>query len=160
MGSCKGGNVTSAGWQVTLCYPVWCVSSRSGVATLRTAIHLSLTYLFTCRHIRYESRHNYYCCYTRLTESYRDNLTYLLTPRAELERTQLGVEWEPRDVDLAGAHEEAGRHPEAVTGRRYHHVGRVRAVDVLVGTDHTPVCRVTRSPVFYGRSHISAPVSR
>ena len=28
----KGGNVTSVGWQVTLCDPVWHVSSRSGVA--------------------------------------------------------------------------------------------------------------------------------
>jgi len=27
----KGGNVTSAGWQVTLCDPIWHVSSRSGV---------------------------------------------------------------------------------------------------------------------------------
>ena len=41
----KGGNVTSAGWQVTLCDPMWHVSSRSGVATLRTATHLLLTYL-------------------------------------------------------------------------------------------------------------------
>ena len=41
----KGGNVASAGWQVTLCDPMWHVSSRSGVATLRTAIHLLLTYL-------------------------------------------------------------------------------------------------------------------
>ena len=40
---CKGGNVTSAGWQVTLCDPMWHVSSRSGVATLRTAVHLLLT---------------------------------------------------------------------------------------------------------------------
>ena len=40
----KGGNVISAGWQVTLCDPMWHVSSRSGVATLRTAIHLLLTY--------------------------------------------------------------------------------------------------------------------
>ena len=38
----KGGNVTSAGWQVTLCDPMWHASSRSGVATLRTAIHLLL----------------------------------------------------------------------------------------------------------------------
>ena len=37
-------HVTSAGWQVTLCDLMWHVSSRSGVATLRTAIHL----LFTC----------------------------------------------------------------------------------------------------------------
>jgi len=28
----KGGNVTSVGWQVTLCDPIWPVSSRSGVA--------------------------------------------------------------------------------------------------------------------------------
>jgi len=41
----KGGNVTSAGWRVTLCDPVRHVSSRSGVATLRTAIHLLLTQL-------------------------------------------------------------------------------------------------------------------
>ena len=41
----QGGNVTSAGWQVTLCYPMWHVSSRSGVATLRTAVHLLLSAL-------------------------------------------------------------------------------------------------------------------
>ena len=40
-----GRNVTSAGWQVTLCDPMWHMSSRSGVATLRTAINLLLTYL-------------------------------------------------------------------------------------------------------------------
>ena len=28
----KGGNVTSAGWQVILCDPIWHVSSRSGEA--------------------------------------------------------------------------------------------------------------------------------
>jgi len=44
-GTGKGGNVTSAGWQVTLCDPIWHVSSHSSVATLRTAIHLLLTYL-------------------------------------------------------------------------------------------------------------------
>jgi len=43
----NGGNVTSAGWLVTLCDPMWHVSSRSGVATLRTAIHLLFTYLLT-----------------------------------------------------------------------------------------------------------------
>ena len=40
----KGGNITSVVWQVTLCNPIWHVSSRSGVATLRTA-NLLLTYL-------------------------------------------------------------------------------------------------------------------
>jgi len=44
----KGKNVTSAGWQVTPCDPMWRVSSRSGVATLRTAIHLLLTYEQLC----------------------------------------------------------------------------------------------------------------
>ena len=29
----KGWNVTSAGWQVTLCDPIWHVNSSSGVAT-------------------------------------------------------------------------------------------------------------------------------
>jgi len=32
----KGGNVTFAGWQVTLCDPMWSVSSRSGEAGLLT----------------------------------------------------------------------------------------------------------------------------
>jgi len=47
----KGGNVTSAGWQVTLCDPIRHVSSRSGVATMRTAIHLLLTYLLSCNEL-------------------------------------------------------------------------------------------------------------
>jgi len=42
-----GGNVTSVGWQVTLCDPMWHASSRSGVATLRTAIHLLLYFTVT-----------------------------------------------------------------------------------------------------------------
>jgi len=31
----KGGNVNSAGWQVTLCDPIWHVSSRSGEASCK-----------------------------------------------------------------------------------------------------------------------------
>jgi len=31
--NCKGGNDISAGWQVTLCYPIWHASSRSGEAS-------------------------------------------------------------------------------------------------------------------------------
>jgi len=46
----NGGNVTSAGWQETLCDPMWHVSSRSGVAILQTAIHLLLTYSLTYTH--------------------------------------------------------------------------------------------------------------
>jgi len=43
----NGGNVTSSGWQVTLCDPIWHVSSRSGaVLVAQTAIHfLTLPYL-------------------------------------------------------------------------------------------------------------------
>jgi len=38
----KGGNVTSAGWQVTLCDPIWHVSSRSGaVLVAPTAVRFS-----------------------------------------------------------------------------------------------------------------------
>ena len=43
----KAGMSPLPGWQVTLCDPMWHMSSRSGVATLRTAIHLLLTYLLT-----------------------------------------------------------------------------------------------------------------
>jgi len=49
------GNVTSAGWQVTLCDPIWHVSSRSGEADyLRTAIpvYFTLLLLLTVRLIK------------------------------------------------------------------------------------------------------------
>ena len=39
----KGRNITSVGWQVTLRDPIWRVSSRSRVVTLRTAIPSLLT---------------------------------------------------------------------------------------------------------------------
>ena len=42
----------SAGWQVTLGDPMWHVSSRSGVATLRTAIHFLLTYLLSLASVK------------------------------------------------------------------------------------------------------------
>jgi len=47
----KSGNVTSDGWQVTLCDPIWHVSSRSGVAMLHCELlyrTLHLTYT-SCR---------------------------------------------------------------------------------------------------------------
>ena len=46
----KGGNVTSAGWQVTLCDPIWHVSSCSGaVLVAQTAIpFITLPYLSQC----------------------------------------------------------------------------------------------------------------
>ena len=44
----KGGNVTSAGWQVTLCDPIWYVSSRSALASLPASCYtLTLLLLFT-----------------------------------------------------------------------------------------------------------------
>jgi len=46
IGCGKGGNVISAGWPVTLCDPIWHVSSHSGEACLLTAIlRLLLLYL-------------------------------------------------------------------------------------------------------------------
>ena len=43
----RAGMSPLPGGRLTLCDPMWHVSSRSGVATLRTAIHLLLTYLLT-----------------------------------------------------------------------------------------------------------------
>jgi len=40
----KGGNVTSAGWQVTLCDPIWHMSSRSGEAVCELLYFLPLPF--------------------------------------------------------------------------------------------------------------------
>ena len=42
----KGGKVTSAGWQVTLCDLIWHVISRSGVVTSITNCYIRFTLLF------------------------------------------------------------------------------------------------------------------
>jgi len=42
----KGGNVTSVGWQVTLCDPIWHVSSRSGEAVCEL-LYTSYLYFLT-----------------------------------------------------------------------------------------------------------------
>jgi len=65
----KGGNVTSAGWQVTLCDPMWHVSTRSSVATLRTAIHLLLTYLLA---LVGQDVHDLFCLVVRRTAGHSD----------------------------------------------------------------------------------------
>jgi len=39
-----GGNVTSAGWQVTLCDPVWHVSARRGKASCKLLFSVYSTY--------------------------------------------------------------------------------------------------------------------
>jgi len=76
----KGGNVTSAGWQVTLCDPMWRVSSRSGVATLRTAIHLLLTYLLK-RHFDRSIRLRAAPCRDRRTDKRTHTQTHATTER-------------------------------------------------------------------------------
>jgi len=40
----KGGNVTSAGWQVTLCDPIWHMSSRSGETVCELLYFLPLPF--------------------------------------------------------------------------------------------------------------------
>ena len=54
MDNWNGWNVTSAGWQVTLCDPIWHVSSSSGVATsvseLLYPCYFTLLY-FNCYYI-------------------------------------------------------------------------------------------------------------
>ena len=48
VGWVKGGNITSARWQVTLCDLMWHLSSHSGEACLQTAIlHLLLLYCYS-----------------------------------------------------------------------------------------------------------------
>jgi len=41
----KGGKVTSAGWQITLCDLIWRVISRSGVVISITNCYIRLTYI-------------------------------------------------------------------------------------------------------------------
>jgi len=43
----KGGKVTSVGWQVTLCDPIWHVSSRSGEAGLTANCYIRILYYTT-----------------------------------------------------------------------------------------------------------------
>jgi len=43
----KGGNVTSVGWQVTQCDPMWHVSSRSGVADQTANCYIRILHLIT-----------------------------------------------------------------------------------------------------------------
>ena len=54
------GNVTSAGWQVTLCDPMWHVSTRSGVATL--LVTYLLTYLRARKGQESQNYLNHGCC--------------------------------------------------------------------------------------------------
>jgi len=57
----KGGNVTSAGWQVILCDPIWHVSSHSGaVLVAQTAVHF-FTFTFTLNY----HRQTVYCLATQ-----------------------------------------------------------------------------------------------
>ena len=42
----KGRNVTSAGWQVTLCDPIWPVSSHSSKGGLFTKGYFAFTYFY------------------------------------------------------------------------------------------------------------------
>jgi len=42
----KGGKVTSAGWQVTLCDPIWHMISHSGVVISITNCYISVTLLY------------------------------------------------------------------------------------------------------------------
>jgi len=47
----KGGNVSYAGWQITLCDPIWHVSFRIAVRHLQTAIPSYFTLLYFIREI-------------------------------------------------------------------------------------------------------------
>ena len=47
----KGGKVTSAGWQVTLCDPIWHVISRSGVVISITNFYIRV-YFYRARQLK------------------------------------------------------------------------------------------------------------
>jgi len=56
----KGGKVTSAGWQVTLCDLIWHVISRSGVVISITNCYIWLTYLLAYKTDREtQEKHNF-----------------------------------------------------------------------------------------------------
>jgi len=56
----KGWNATSAGWQVTLCDPIWHVSSSSGVATSVSELPYPCYFTFTLhQRQKYCTRNNY-----------------------------------------------------------------------------------------------------
>jgi len=57
----KGGKVTSAGWQVTLCDLIWHVISRSGVVISITNCYIRFTLLY----FTFNNTHTRHC--------YRDN---------------------------------------------------------------------------------------
>ena len=60
----KGGKVTSAGWQVTLCDLIWHVISRSGVVISMT-VHF--TFYFTDRQLQTVSKNKWTCEQTTAT---------------------------------------------------------------------------------------------
>jgi len=72
-GWAKGGNVTSAGWWVTLCDPIWHVSSRSGEACCKLlssaliALHSDRTWVSgwrtSCPTLDWRLTSDHYCHY-------------------------------------------------------------------------------------------------
>ena len=59
--------------------------------------------------------------------------TSVICPRAKFHGAFLVIKRKPGDVDFAGAEEESGWNPQTVAVGRHHNIGRVRAVDVLIG---------------------------
>ena len=71
---CKGGNVTSAGWQVTLCDPIWHVSSRSGDGRLACKlIYPSLLFLLLSSPVNQQSTFNWATTSSQLGEQQVNN---------------------------------------------------------------------------------------
>ena len=81
----KGGNVTSAGWQVTLCDPTWHVSSRSdeaGLHYLCEPLHrvylLYFTYTYTADRALTLQVTKTHLAGTGVTSARRDSLSVLV----------------------------------------------------------------------------------
>ena len=62
------------------------------------------------------------------------HLKSIVGPTAKFELAFLVVEWEPSDVDFAGALEDTRRQVVAATVAPYHNVRLVRAVKLFVRT--------------------------
>ena len=81
IGRGKGEDITSAGWQVTLCDPIWHVSSRSGEVCYITAIAYAVTLLCFSA-----SMLNFRTFGPQAAKLYWSCLSFLLTHTLGLER--------------------------------------------------------------------------
>ena len=121
--TCCGGNVTSAGWQVTLCDPMWHVSSRSSVATLQTTIHLLLTYLLTYTHTHTHPFNGPLSGTTRVSRYQKGKAIWILLQQETVSGS--GISWatckfapRSRQITMPAPHHSVFYRPDALPSTR------------------------------------------